>query len=119
VPAPGDDDLIVLPMTEDPRRNQEEPVPARAEVLREAEQLICGARAREYGPPAKNFQTIAELWGPYMRRVGLARRDPQPHEVAALMALLKVARMAQSPEHRDSHVDAAGYVAIAAELASD
>jgi hypothetical protein len=36
-------------------------------------------------------------------------------DVAAMLALLKIARLQQSPNHRDSWVDLAGYAACGAE----
>jgi len=85
--------------------------PPRAGVLREAEALVCGARQRDYGPPAESFGRIAALWSAYLGRA------VTPAQVAGCMALLKIARLAYQPAHRDSAVDSCGYLALAAELA--
>jgi hypothetical protein len=87
-----------------------ETTPRRA-VLLEAADLIDGERAHTYGPPAQNLNRIANLWSAYLEREISAR------DVAWLMVLLKVAREAAG-HSRDSSIDAAGYAAIAHEVAA-
>lgn len=80
-------------------------------VLAEAEELIFGQREQDYGHPRGNFADIAGLWN-----IFLERRPPgplSPSDVCAMMALLKMARLARTPGHRDSLVDAIGYLALA------
>lgn len=84
----------------------------RAAILADAAALICGPRQADYGPPAESFGRIAAMWSAFLgRRV-------TPAQVAGCMALVKLARLAHDPAHRDSAVDAAGYVALLAELAA-
>lgn len=84
---------------------------------------VCGEREHDYGKPEDNFKTIGLLWGVYLRAAhprlaavmgvnGISAKD-----VAVMMALLKVARIAtgNSP---DSFVDLAGYAACAGEVAT-
>ena len=40
------------------------------------------------------------------------------HDVAVMMALLKVARIKQNPQHIDNWVDGAGYFACGGEIAT-
>lgn len=82
----------------------------RSQILSEADALINGDRQAQYGPPEANFERIAVGW-----RVILGC-DVRPDQVALCMAWLKMARLANGP-HRDSYVDGAGYIALAAELA--
>ena len=82
----------------------------RTEILREADGLINGDRQAHYGPPAVNFQRIADRWG---MTLGV---KIEPWQVCVMMADLKLARLAQGP-HRDSLVDGCGYLALAGELA--
>jgi hypothetical protein len=79
-------------------------------ILQEADGLINGDRARDYGTPQENFDRIARVWSVIL---GI---DVTAHEVALCMAGLKLARLANGP-HRDSYVDGAGYLALAGELA--
>jgi hypothetical protein len=83
----------------------------RGSVLKEADSIVNGPRAQVYGPPEKSFDRVAALWSAFM----LERCTFTGTDVAALLALLKMARLANSPDHRDSWVDLAGYAACGAE----
>lgn len=85
----------------------------RSHALGKADELITGQRLKDYGPPILNFTRIGHLWAPI-----LGLNVVQPHEVALCLAQLKVARLCQSPDHEDSWLDALGYIAIGAELAT-
>jgi hypothetical protein len=91
-------------------------------VTREADGLIRGERQKHYGHPKKNFQRIATAWNAYLlERPVLADGSIEPlrpHDVAAMMGLLKIVRMAEG-YHRDSTVDIVGYAALMAILAGD
>lgn len=77
----------------------------RAQLLREAEQITVGSRNATYGSPTQDFERTAALWSVYLERL-----DPlSPHDVAAMMVLLKISRLVHSPNHRDSWLDLAGY----------
>lgn len=85
---------------------------ARRTLLREAESIVSGPRAASYGPPEDNFRRIADFWSTYLRE-RLPHIDIwlQPNDVATMMILLKVARLIESPNHKDSYTDIAGYAA--------
>lgn len=85
----------------------------RTEVLTAAEEAVSTFRQSAYGGPEQSFNRIAELWNGYLADVD--GRPLQPHDVAALMILLKLARLQQDPSHYDSWVDIAGYAACGAE----
>jgi hypothetical protein len=85
-------------------------------VILEAKNIITGARRNSYGNPEDSFAVIASLWTTYLRR---ASRRPDaravtPTDVAVMMALLKIARLAETPTHHDSTVDLIGYGACLA-----
>lgn len=89
----------------------------RADILKQAEKCVCGQRQQDYGSPEDNFTTIAHLWTVYL---AAAHNKPQPisaKDVAVMMGLLKVARIARG-ESLDSFVDLAGYAACAGEITS-
>lgn len=67
-------------------------------------------RSHLYGKPEANFERIAALWSAFLGRQITAT------DVAAMMTLLKVARLAETPKHLDSWVDIAGYAACGAEV---
>jgi hypothetical protein len=81
----------------------------RAEVLLGAEALVNGDRNAQYGDPRQDFKRTATMWGAYLDTT------LEPHDVAAMMALLKVSRIRWSPEKLDSWMDLAGYAACGAD----
>ena len=95
----------------------------REQVLSAARACVCGDREQDYGSPENNFRTIASLWNSYLYGAGLME-NPTPHvwkglkpkDVAALLALLKVARIAGNRPKQDNWIDLAGYAACGAEL---
>ena len=79
-------------------------------VLVEAAKLISGERQVDYGTPQKNLERIAAGWEQILDV------PIRPDQVALCMAWLKMARLINSPEHRDSWVDLAGYTGIGAQV---
>lgn len=88
--------------------------PARDMLLETAQSLISGSRATEYGSAYSNFLTVSDMWTAYLQKKDTETLSP--HDVAALMILLKVARLASNPKSWDSWVDIAGYAALGAEV---
>ena len=82
----------------------------REAVLDEAKLIVSKDRNTEYGEPEVNFARIAELWSAYKQE------DFQLHDVAVMMMLVKVARIATSPYVQDHWIDIAGYSACGAEV---
>jgi hypothetical protein len=80
-------------------------------VLKEAHTIIYGDREKTYGHPSKNLKTIAKMWNAFLEaRTGDAELNAK--DVASMMILLKTARLANNPDHRDSVVDICGYAAL-------
>ena len=84
----------------------------RKECLDAAGKAVLTDRAREYGHPEDCFGLIAALWSRY------TGCDISTADVAAMMILLKLARIEGNPRHADSWVDIAGYAACGAECAA-
>ena len=64
----------------------------------------------EYGSPTANHERIAYLWNifiDYKSTDGIS-----PKDVMAMMILVKISRIMETPEHKDSIVDIAGYAAL-------
>ena len=90
----------------------------RADILHAAEKCVCGQREQDYGTPENNFETIAELWETYLRRACVDEAGGvyiDANDVAMMMALLKIARIAAGGGKADSWIDLAGYAACGAE----
>ena len=83
----------------------------RHDILTEADRLTAKDRNKAYGPPLLNHQRIAAIWSVVL---GI---KVTPAQVALCMAGVKIARLAQTPDHLDSFIDGAAYMAIAGELA--
>ena len=79
---------------------------AKETVLHEAERIIYGDREMTYGHPSKNLWTIAKFWGEYLGTTLTAK------DVCVMMMLLKIARLRNNQNHRDSIVDTIGYAAL-------
>jgi len=90
-------------------------VPARAQVLREAEKLITGDRNQHYGEPMDNFKNIASFWNTFLKHKLKDDEKITPGDTAALMILVKVAREIAGGKE-DNKVDLAGYAACWAEV---
>ena len=88
----------------------------REEILDAAKQCVCKDRNDTYGNPEDNFAIIAGLWDWYLRSALKGKSKIEPHDVANMMVLLKIARAASGKQNTDNHIDAAGYAACAAEL---
>lgn len=85
----------------------------RAEILEAAKNCVCGNREQDYGSPEESFEKIAEFWSGYLGYTVL------PEDVAAMLALLKIARIATGRAKADNWVDLAGYAACGGELETE
>jgi len=86
----------------------DEEMKTRSKILAEAEEIINGERAVDYGDAKESFQTISRMWSAY---IGI---DVSSADVCHMMTLLKIARLRRGP-HRDSSIDACGYMALSVE----
>lgn len=98
--------------------------PTRESIIKDIADAVLKNRQATYGPPENSFTTIAGLWGHYLEARLIRRPDGAtevqpltPHDVAAMMLLLKVARIAINPAHADNWIDAGGYAVCGGELA--
>lgn len=80
-------------------------------ILEDAAAAVHGPRNADYGHPLDNHSATAAMVAAYLsRRYGVALPlDAQ--DVCAFNILQKVSRLANTPGHRDSLVDIAGYAA--------
>lgn len=85
--------------------------PDRASIIGDANAAINGPRDRDYGSAHQNFGRTAKMWSAFK---GV---EFTPTDVAAFLAMLKLSRLANSPDHEDSWVDLVGYAALGGEVA--
>lgn len=98
----------------------------------EAERITNGTRRASYGKPENNFARICTMWEAYFKIKGwkiinineleedaedYSQGSLQPLDVAAMMRLMKEARLAETPDHLDSYQDIIGYAGCGAEVA--
>lgn len=90
----------------------------RKDVLAAAEKCVCGDREQDYGTPEDSFQVIANLWADYLQGCGVRIDFLEAEDVAAMLALLKIARIATGHGKDDNWIDLAGYAACGGEIES-
>lgn len=93
----------------------------REEILDEAKRCVTGQRVQDYNNPENSFRLIAEFWHTYLSAKCVAAGvhvQLDPEDVAAMMALLKIARVSVNPEHIDSWIDLVGYGCCGGEIAT-
>jgi hypothetical protein len=78
------------------------------EVAEQAVALFTGDRNADYGDATDNFEDIGNLWAVVFGHPVSAE------QVAICSALIKVARLNNTPTHDDSWVDATAYLALGA-----
>lgn len=74
-------------------------------ILDEAKKAV-EARGQIYGSAAPNMARTAALWSAILQKPVTA------DDVALCLIALKIARLLETPGHRDSIVDIAGYAAV-------
>lgn len=75
-------------------------------VLQEAQAAVYGPRQDAYGSPRVNQQRIADMW------TVIFGRKVTYQQVIQCMIAVKLCRLINSPDHRDSYTDIAGYAAV-------
>lgn len=91
----------------------------RKKILEAAAHCVNGDRDEQYGRPENSFLTIAHLWNIYLNAADVndgVSITIRAHDVAAMLALLKIARIASGVYKADNWVDLAGYAACGGEL---
>lgn len=93
-------------------------------LLNEAGKAVTGPRRAAYGTPKENFDRIVRFWNAYLENTGRElvdretglRRPLKAEDVSPLMRLMKEARLCETPDHYDGHVDLIGYTLTGAEV---
>ena len=88
----------------------------RKEILEAAQKCVCGDREQDYGSPERNFETISKMWNAYICANTGYSKMLEVKDVAAMLALLKIARIASGHAKEDNWVDLAGYAACGGEI---
>tara|TARA_E500000305_G_scaffold111470_2_gene124578 strand:- start:76 stop:369 length:294 start_codon:yes stop_codon:yes gene_type:complete len=81
----------------------------REQILQNAEKILNGKRAKEYGDAYENHERIAKLWSVILSK------DVTVAQVYQCMIAVKLARLNVTPDHADSWLDICGYAALGGE----
>jgi|TARA_R110002020_G_scaffold62890_5_gene167752 hypothetical protein len=68
--------------------------------------LVEGERAEKYGDSKENHARIAAMWS------ALLEKEVTANQVYLCLIAVKMSRLMESPRHRDSWLDIAGYAAL-------
>lgn len=90
----------------------------RNQTLNEAESLINGARATDYGDAYDNHKRIADGWNVIARRAFESHGKIMPSHVALMMDWLKTSRLLNTIDHDDSWIDKAAYSSLGSEFSA-
>lgn len=90
----------------------------RKDVLDSALKCVNGDRDRSYGNPEDSFFTIAMFWNYYIFAKSGENVSLNSKDVAAMLALLKIARISGGVYKADNWIDLAGYAACGGEVES-
>jgi len=81
------------------------------DILATAANLVGGSRHETHGDKHQCFGLIARFWSDYLEC------EVKPEDVACMMGLVKIARIATGKHNPDNWIDLAGYAACGGEIA--
>ena len=87
---------------------------AQPTVLELAQKAVDGPRQQDYGNPLPNHALTQELFERWCERFGFGPEHLSDAQIQAIKTCVfnicqKLSRLSNSPDHRDSLVDIAGY----------
>ena len=85
----------------------------RSAILSTAAEYVTKDRAATHGDAERNFDLIAAYWSAHLSH------PVNAVDVAAMMGLLKLARIKSNPANADNWIDLAGYAACGGEIATE
>ena len=91
----------------------------RSEILNTADSYVSVDRAATHGSAEDSFSAIAGHWTWWLQDKLREGKAITAYDVAQMMVGFKQARGRANPVHTDNHIDAAGYAALAGEIATE
>lgn len=91
----------------------------RQTILDEAARCVTSDRNTQYGEPEDSFKIIAKFWELYIQEKCASENTNisiTSADVAAMMVLFKVSRVAGGQAKADNWIDIAGYAACGGEV---
>lgn len=84
----------------------------RKDILETAITIVTKDRATTHGDAESSFEALATIWSV------LLNTEVKVHQVALMMAALKLVRASGNPSYEDNWIDLAGYAACGGEIAT-
>lgn len=78
-------------------------------ILEEAHTIVNGDRRKVYSHPMINFERICRFWNGVLKEKMLPGQEVTEEDHALMMIGVKMARLMETPDHRDTIMDIAGY----------
>ncbi len=118
-PEPVNEGLLGVELANEAKKHFAQPaIATKRDILEEAIGTVA-ERDVSYDAPEDNFERIANYWNMHLENCGITTAKPlAPHNVAQMMALMKLARLDFNPTHHDSWVDTAGYAGCGGQIAA-
>lgn len=85
-----------------------------SDILAEASVLLTDTREELYGSFWENHRRIGVMWSEFLQ----LEETITPEQVAVMMAIVKISRIANDSTHTDNYIDAVAYLSGAGELAT-
>ena len=90
----------------------------RDQILKTALDVITVDRAATHGDAEDSFDAIAQAWSWWLSNRSIPESPLEARDVAMMMTLFKIARIAGNEYHEDNYVDLCGYAALAGEIST-
>ena len=89
----------------------------RDEIIAEVAKCVSIERNSSYGEPEDNFRAIADFWNVYLTSRGVEFKQPLTAvDIAIMMGLVKIGRIATGEGKLDNFIDLAGYAVCGGEV---
>lgn len=89
------------------------------DILEKAATIVSNDRNASHGDLVETHKAIAAVWNGILDAAGKLEIPLDGHDVAMLMAGLKIARAYQGSYNEDDYTDLAGYAACAGQIMAE
>jgi hypothetical protein len=92
----------------------------RGQVLRDVADMIDeGIKNQNYGHPHNDYRCVTNMFNAYLQKKHGPNHTPlDPVDGIIFMTLVKISRLASSPNHEDNWADLAGYAGCGVDVAA-
>ena len=87
----------------------------RFEILRLAEAAVTD-REKQYSSPDVNYDKVAKIVQVILQEKLRPEAELSPADMILINLAIKLSRLVEAPDHKDSQVDIAGYASLMSEV---